>query len=173
MLEQYFDELNGQNEINKNLLQDYKLFNYNNKKLFDLDLDFMINLYNIKIVDNQPVRLMQKEFRKQLLDTHKKCIVSDETCELVLQACHIIPASENNPFCNSIDNGLLLSSELHIAFDALLWSIDPETYCIKVCKNNPFDKLNIYDGKKLDISNTYIRNKCLQHHYERFLLNNL
>ena len=171
-MEEYFDELvkNRQKEINK--IEDYKSFNYDNKKLFDLDLDFMINLYNIKIVDDKPIRLMQNEFRKQLLDTHKKCIVSDESCELVLQACHIIPVSENNPFCNSIDNGLLLSCKLHIAFDALLWSIDPETYCIKVSKNNTLNKLNIYDGKKLDISNTYIRNKCLQHHYERFLSKN-
>jgi hypothetical protein len=172
MLEEYFDELvkNGQTEINK--IEDYKSFNYDNKKLFDLDLDFMINLYNIKIVDNKPIRLMQPEFRKGLLETHKKCIISDESCNIILEACHIIPVSENSPFCYSIDNGLLLSCEFHKTFDALLWSIDPETLCVKVSKNNTFNRLNIYDGKKLDISNTYIRKKCLQNHYERFLLKN-
>jgi len=175
MLEIYFDELvkNGCNEIHKNLLQDYKSFNYDNKKLFDLDLDFMINLYNIKITDdNQTFRLMQSKFRKGLLETHKKCILSDVEWEGALEACHIIPASENTPFCYHIDNGLLLSCELHKAFDALLWSIDPVTYCVKVCKNNTFDRLNKYNGKKLDISNTLIRNKCLKHHYERFLSKN-
>ena len=50
---------------------------------------------------------------------------------MVLQAAHIKPFSEHGP--NSINNGLLLRSDLHILFDRGYITITPE-YKIEVSK---------------------------------------
>ena len=42
-----------------------------------------------------------------------------------LEACHIVPFSEGSPMC--IENGLLLTRNLHSTFDDYTWSINPFT----------------------------------------------
>ena len=77
-------------------------------------------------------RLGQGAFRILVTDAYKRnCAISGEKALPVLQAAHIKPFSEHGP--NSINNGLLLRSDLHILFDRGYITITPE-YKIEVSK---------------------------------------
>ena len=77
-------------------------------------------------------RLGQGAFRILVTDAYQKnCAISGEKALPVLQAAHIKPFNEQGP--NSIDNGLLLRSDLHILFDRGYLTITPE-YKIEVSK---------------------------------------
>ncbi|HSD61518.1 MAG TPA: HNH endonuclease, partial [Burkholderiales bacterium] len=61
-------------------------------------------------------RLGQGAFRVLVTDAyHRRCAVTGEKTLPVLQAAHIRPFAENGP--NTVDNGLLLRSDLHTLFD--------------------------------------------------------
>ena len=77
-------------------------------------------------------RLGQGAFRILVTDAYKRnCAISGEKALPVLQAAHIKPYSEQGP--NSINNGLLLRSDLHILFDRGYITVTPE-YKIEVSK---------------------------------------
>ena len=77
-------------------------------------------------------RLGQGAFRILVTDAYKRnCAISGEKALPVLQAAHIKPFSEQGP--NSINNGLLLRSDLHILFDRGYITVTPE-YKIEVSK---------------------------------------
>ncbi|HER41092.1 MAG TPA: HNH endonuclease [Salinimicrobium catena] len=75
--------------------------------------------------DGQPVygseyltraRIGQGAFRVLVTETyHRRCAITGERTLPVLEAAHIKPYSESGP--NSVNNGLLLRSDLHILFD--------------------------------------------------------
>ena len=71
------------------------------------------NDYNLYLTK---MRIGQGAFRVWVTDEyHKKCAVSGEKTLPVLEAAHIKPYSSSGP--NSIKNGILLRSDLHILFD--------------------------------------------------------
>ena len=77
-------------------------------------------------------RLGQGAFRILVTDAYKRnCAISGEKALPVLQAAHIKPFNEHGP--NSVNNGLLLRSDLHILFDRGYLTITPE-YRIEVSK---------------------------------------
>ena len=77
-------------------------------------------------------RLGQGAFRILVTDAYNRnCAISGEKALPVLQAAHIKPFSEQGP--NSINNGLLLRSDLHILFDRGYITVTPE-YKIEVSK---------------------------------------
>ena len=77
-------------------------------------------------------RLGQGAFRILVTDAYKrKCAISGEKALPVLQAAHIKPFNEQGP--NSINNGLLLRSDLHILFDKGYLTVTPE-YKIEVSR---------------------------------------
>ena len=135
-LEEYLLTNNTVNENN------YKQFNYDSYEEFKIDLDFLLsNIYSdIQIINLQTKeqRLDQDTFRKELIKKYNRCIISN-SIDIECEACHIIPYAICKNF--DVDNGLLLSSDLHKTFDKYCWSINPNTLKIEINKNIN-DKLN-------------------------------
>ena len=76
-------------------------------------------------------RIGQKMFRAQVLQAYEnRCAVTSEHTPLVLQAAHIKPYSKGG--LHSINNGLLLRSDLHTLFDNGYLTIRPEDHTLKV-----------------------------------------
>jgi hypothetical protein len=84
------------------------------------------------------LRRGQKRFRDRLLSAYgKRCCVTGTDSEEVLEAAHIQPYAASGT--NSVKNGLLLRSDIHVLFDLFLLSIDPTTqsvYCSKQIRKN-------------------------------------
>lgn len=77
-------------------------------------------------------RLGSGAFRILVTDAYNRnCAISGEKALPVLQAAHIKPFNEQGP--NSVSNGLLLRSDLHILFDRGYITVTPE-YKIEVSK---------------------------------------
>ena len=149
----------------------YKLFNYDNYKELKIDLDFLLyNLYtniNITNLQQKEQRLDQNSFRKELIKKYNKCLISD-SIDIECEACHIIPYSICKNF--DIDNGLLLSSDLHKTFDKYYWSINPNTLKIEINKNiNDCGKIKKYENVQINLNlNNNIYNNLL-YHYNIFI----
>lgn len=77
-------------------------------------------------------RLGQGAFRILVTGAYNRnCAISGEKALPVLQAAHIKPFNEQGP--NSVNNGLLLRSDLHILFDRGYLTVTPE-YKIEVSR---------------------------------------
>ena len=77
-------------------------------------------------------RLGQGAFRILVTDAYNRnCAISGEKALPVLQAAHIKPFNEKGP--NSVNNGLLLRSDLHILFDRGYLTVTPK-YKIEVSR---------------------------------------
>ena len=158
---------------NKNIMKSdiskIEIFGYNDEKLFEIDLDFLMKIYNNTILSITEIRLSQSDFRKSIIEKFNgKCIVSNSTYLKSLQASHIIPHSDKeNPFINHVDNGLLLDANFHIAFDNYEWSINPETCCIEANINSEFENIKPYIGNKIE-NLTCISKYLLRQHYNIF-----
>lgn len=77
------------------------------------------------------VRRGQAQLRRNLKVIYKNCCAITGTDEeSVLEACHIKPHAETGD--NSIDNGLLLRSDIHILFDDRLITIDDDCVTIRL-----------------------------------------
>ena len=168
-LELYLDK-NDNKEIIKDEIYDYKKFNYNDEIIFNNHLNFLLeNIYNIKIIENDKsrVRLSQKEFRKELLKKFNKCIITNEDCIEELEACHLIPINEKESY--NINNGIILTSNLHKTFDKYLWSINPNTLKIEINNNKNVGYIKKYVGNKVNIKlNDELFNN-LNYHYSNFI----
>jgi hypothetical protein len=95
------------------------------------------------------LRLGQPKFRKRLLAAYgNKCCMTGTTATEVLEAAHIQAYSKLGT--NSVTNGLLLRSDLHVLFDLLIVSVDPAShtiYCSRSIRSvPPYDTLH---GKKI------------------------
>ncbi len=78
------------------------------------------------------VRRGQAQLRRNLKVIYKNsCAVTGTNEDSVLEACHIKPHSETGD--NSIENGLLLRSDIHILFDDRLLTIDDDCATIRLC----------------------------------------
>lgn len=76
-------------------------------------------------------RLGQGSFRTLVTEAYqRRCAVTGERTIPVLEAAHIMPYAKQGP--NSIDNGLLLRSDLHRLFDRGLVTIEPERLTLQV-----------------------------------------
>ena len=72
------------------------------------------------------VQRSQAEFRKMLLGTDgRRCAVTGETCEEVLEAAHIVGVANGGQ--EVLPNGILLRADLHRLYDAGKFDICPET----------------------------------------------
>ncbi|MHB1430529.1 MAG: HNH endonuclease [Streptosporangiaceae bacterium] len=69
-------------------------------------------------------RLGQQAFQAVVLDAyHRRCAITGTKIRPVLQAAHIRPVTEGGE--HRLDNGLLLSSDVHILFDGGYLGLDP------------------------------------------------
>lgn len=76
-------------------------------------------------------RLGQDEFRTSLMRAYsKRCAITACSVPEVLEAAHITPYTGDAS--NHVCNGLLLRSDIHQLFDALLITVDPESYAIVI-----------------------------------------
>ena len=161
-LEEYLLTNNTVNENN------YKQFNYDSYEEFKIDLDFLLsNIYSdIHIINFQTreQRLDQDSFRKELIKKYNRCVISD-SIDIECEACHIIPYSICKNF--DIDNGLLLSSDLHKTFDKYCWSINPKTLKVEINKNiNDCGKIKNYEDTTVNIKlNNRLYNNLLYTFY--------
>jgi putative restriction endonuclease len=79
----------------------------------------------ILITSRQVQREGQGTFRARLLDAYgRRCAITGERTELVLDAAHIQPYL--GPRSNHIQNGLLLTKEFHTLFDNGYVTVSPE-----------------------------------------------
>jgi len=112
------------------------------------------------------IRTKQNEYRKALINRFQKCVISGllpEECE----AAHIVPYKDELEY--DIDNGLLLSANLHKLFDKYIWSIHPETQKIVINWNSD-KELSIWDYKGKYISNLSENNlKYIKKHHKEFI----
>uniref|UniRef100_A0A6C0HWY6 HNH nuclease domain-containing protein n=1 Tax=viral metagenome TaxID=1070528 RepID=A0A6C0HWY6_9ZZZZ len=148
-LEQYLINSNGTIYLND---IDYSIFDYDNYDDFELDLYFLINtLYsNYKIFKNKQDRVEQEQFRRNLINKYNKCVITSSACLSELEAAHIISFSEDSTN-NTIDNGLLLKSNIHKTFDDNLWAINPITFLIEVKENINAGEIMNYNNTKVNI----------------------
>lgn len=164
-IEEYLDEYKN-TYLEHDILDRYNYFGYNDKENFIIDLEFLLDsIYtNIKLGEIKRKRLSQLEFSKEIKKLYKRCIITGaigEECE----ACHIVPINNSNDY--SIDNGLLLSANIHKTFDLYKWSIDPCTMEIKTDGNA--GTIEKYKGK-LIFENKFTSNFefNLNKHYNEF-----
>lgn len=114
-------------------------------------------------------RSLQYKFRESLKQKYSKCVISNRNVE-ICEACHIIPFCESeleNKY--NINNGLLLSSDLHKLFDKFMLSIN-EKMCVQLSKNilndESYKDYHKYHNKKLNLNKETMKN--LSHHYKTF-----
>jgi putative restriction endonuclease len=175
-LEEYLLTNNTVNENN------YKQFNYDSYEEFKIDLDFLLNnIYSdIQIINLQTKeqrldicrdaslsdaehREGQDTFRKELIKKYNRCIIS-HSIDIECEACHIIPYAICKNF--DVDNGLLLSSDLHKTFDKYCWSINPNSLKVEINKNiNDCGKIKNYEDTTVNIKlNNRLYNNLLYHY---------
>jgi len=78
------------------------------------------------------VRRGQAQLRRNLKVIYKNsCAITGTNEESVLEACHIKAHAETGD--NSLENGLLLRSDIHILFDDRLITIDDDCTTIRLC----------------------------------------
>ena len=90
------------------------------------------------------VRKGQSRFRKALITLYdSRCAFTKTNEETVLEACHIISHAKTGD--NSLDNGLLLRSDIHVLFDEHLVTLanDGVRLCVRQDVTDPeYAKLN-------------------------------
>jgi predicted restriction endonuclease len=163
---------NSQEIIIKDFLDNYKKYNYDDESEMELDLNILLQVKykNIKKVEKRTEldRKYQKRFKKDLLKRYNnKCVISGNNCKDELEAAHIIPVSEHGSY--NIDNGLLLSSNLHKTFDKYYWSINPKKSVIEIKEETNVGSIKKYQGYKIDIELNYNILRNLENHYNIFL----
>ncbi len=163
-LEQYILEQDNFIYLNK---INYSDFNYNNINEMKLDLLFLIETVypNYKIYNNRQERLEQEKFRNELINYYKKCVITESSCLVELEAAHIIPFNIDN-HNNNIYNGLLLKSNIHKTFDDYYWTINPDTFKIEIKENINAGEIMNYKNKIINLDNKL--KPFLQERYNKF-----
>ena len=163
-----FETIKTKEYINlyENEIEDFKLLiNLNDLIKIDSKHD---ELYCIK-----KIRISQQTFREGLIDRYKKCIIT-ETIKDECEAAHIIAVSDFNKQDYNIDtydinNGLLLSANLHKTFDKYLWSINPDTFIIEISSLYDCGTITNYNNISLaDKLSKYNYYESLSNHYKKF-----
>jgi hypothetical protein len=175
-INEYFERVSElDKKISYSFYDNYKDFEYSNKRTFEIDVNFLTkNVYDITIEEpseEKNKRIGQKEFRDELIKKYGSCIIS-KTHEEECHACHIIPHSENINY--DIDNGLLLSIQLHNLYDRYYWAINPYTKKVEVSGSAKEKNLTCckYENDIVDISMNSVILFNLTKKYNDYLKNN-
>jgi len=114
----------------------------------------------------QETRPQQSQFRNMLLEKyHRTCVVTGCQTEEVLQAAHIVPYSEGIPSRDSSGNGLLLRADIHLLFDRMLVSINPESSRFEISSCMEKTEYREYSGKRIE---HHANSELLRAHWEKF-----
>ena len=137
--------------LDRSIYSQYNDFNYNDKDIFKIDVDFMLDVYNIQLMKSSKIRTKQEIFRDKLIDRDISCVITGNDY-VECDAAHIIPLLDSNNY--DIDNGLLLTGSLHDTFDKHYWCIDP-IYLTVVLNKSKIGNKNLtcceYENKKIRI----------------------
>ena len=126
----------------------------------------------VQVKVNQIRRQGQERFRKALRDAYEDtCVISSVAIPEVLQAAHIY--SYRGPKTQIVNNGLLLRSDLHLLFDAHLFTIHPENHKVVLSDQLKASDYKIYNG--IQIADPCDRrlspsDELLNIHYQQFLV---
>jgi len=140
----------------------------NPKNTTNIHSDFDLNQVGDKkrISTTLAVREGQSTFRDKILHQFSsRCCVTHCIIEKALQASHIAPYTGKHS--NNLANGLLLRADLHLLFDAHLWSINPDTKSVIISSKIRKTEYKKYEGKKLNIP--HVSKAALEFHYRSFL----
>ena len=82
-------------------------------------------------------RTGQRKFREKLVEIYGKCPL-DNVNHKLCEAAHILPYAKckNKKEKYDINNGILLSCNMHKAFDLNLFTFDEKTCKVKILKKN-------------------------------------
>lgn len=115
-------------------------------------LEFKVNYKETrKFQTSKQVVRNQKEFRDNLLEKDKRCVISKVSVPEVLQAAHIVAVKEGG--FEHVNNGVLLRADLHQLFDSGILTIDNKgvVHIDKERVKNAPEYMK-YDGKRIDKS---------------------
>jgi putative restriction endonuclease len=106
-----------------------------------------------KVLREISVRRGQKKFRDKLIKRYGgRCQISGCGFVELVEAAHIDPYSESGD--NSVQNGLLLRSDIHTLFDLGYLAIEPEDLKIRVHPEIKDDNYLQFEGCKLETNGT-------------------
>lgn len=138
------------------------------------DSDIKYNIAShIKYDTQTDNRIGQTKFRKYLIDTYKKCIITG-AIENRCDACHIIPFSSSDLTTKmDIHNGILLRKDLHSLFDKYLITINPQNGTIEINPNYIKKDASLYkiNGKSILYDLPAKTISILKHHYLNYKRN--
>lgn len=140
------------------LLSKYNELNIYNKDDIEIVLRLRFPNLNLPTYCVKEVRLNASTFRKNIL------LIFDNRCALtniisdVCEAAHILPYNQ----CVELEkynkhNGILLSANMHKAFDKHYFTIDETTCKVKILFNNISDNIDLIDINLENINNMYIK----------------
>jgi hypothetical protein len=163
VLEEYFE---NNNEIYDNIFRLNRQFGYEDREEFRDDIIFLSDIYVRKILEYKRKRLTQEEFRDELIELYKCCIITN--FEEPIEACHIKPISENGEYI--ISNGLLLNRDLHQLFDNFTFTISHKDGKIIVDESKINKKIiiNNYNGNYVDKEIIELCKESLEWHNNKF-----
>lgn len=147
----------------------YRDFGYDDKGLFNDELNFLLeNVYNIPLINSERKRIKQQEWTEDIRDRfNNKCVISGDDGSY-LEACHLLEVKDCEDY--NINNGILLTRNLHAQFDNQEFGINPQTYCIEIKDNVSGDILK-YNRKKLNLPKNYIFQQYLEKRYKYYQKN--
>lgn len=104
----------------------------------------------------------QGSFRKQLLRAYQsKCCMTETSDVAVLDAAHI--TSYDGPSTSTVNNGLLLRTDLHTLFDSGLLGIEPATFLIMVHESIEEPDYRALQGKRIRLPEIEGDNPSFEH----------
>lgn len=107
----------------------------------------------------------QQAFRASLIKLYNgRCVITGCNVPEALEAAHVIPHT-GDAIWDRPENGLLLRRDLHALFDAMMWTIHPESGHIKISsklRGTPYAK---YNGKAVDHK---VDKKLVTLHFRQF-----
>ncbi|MDP5459602.1 HNH endonuclease [Alishewanella sp. SMS8] len=113
------------------------------------------------------LRVGQTDFRSALISNYNgQCCITKCSELAVLDAAHIRPYSGYHS--NTLDNGLLLRSDIHKLYDRFLLSIEPESLTVKLSPTVKDKHYLILDGIPINLGNIAPSQTFLEEHYSTF-----
>lgn len=114
----------------------------------DVGKDLRISLFRAIVV-----RQGQGRFRKDIIEAYNgKCAISGEFSLEVLDAAHIMPYLGKHT--NTVNNGILLRTDLHNLYDFNLLCIEPVSWKVEIHSSINSDYYREFHGKQITLPST-------------------
>ena len=134
--------------------------------MYDKFKYYPFNSANLDTLSLATERRGQNEFRLNIINRDKVCIISGDDVD-ICEACHIIPYSESKSY--NINNGILLNRILHDVFDKYDLTINDNKVFLsdKILNKTTYKNIHIYHNKYINVPKECIDN--LKQHYNKFI----